>query len=378
MAKPPNRLAEVAGLFFRLGWIAFGGPGAHIAMMEEEVVEKRQWMDRQHFLDLMGATNLIPGPNSTEMTMHCGHERAGLSGLFVAGICFIFPAALLTGFLGFLYAQYGKVPAIEPFLYGIKPAVLALILSAIYKLGKKALKNWQLKVLGALVIATALLGVSEVVAILGAGVLGMLVFGVQRTGKAASFWPWPLLLQSSTPALAAAVKSSSIFWVFLKIGAVLFGSGYVLVAYLQDELVIQRGWITEQVLLDSIAIGQFTPGPVLTTATFIGYQLNGLQGALLATLGIFLPSFLFVWLLNPLVPKLRQSAWASAFLDAVNVAAVAVMTAVTIELGRSVLTDWRGWAIAVLAAAYVFGAQKYNALILIAGGALLGYLLKFM
>lgn len=367
-----NKLGEVAQVFFKLGFIAFGGPAAHIAMMEEEVVSRRNWMSRQHFLDLVGATNLIPGPNSTEMTMHCGYERAGWKGLFVAGICFIFPAVVLTGILAWLYVTYGDIPAVEPFLYGIKPAVLAIILNAIYKLGKKALKNWQLAVIGILVITASFLGVNEITAILGAGILGLIWFGgIGKTGHIKNFLPVSFLALTQS----AAISSSKIFFVFLKIGAVLFGSGYVLVAYLDGELVEKLGWLTKTELLDAIAIGQFTPGPVLSTATFIGYQINGISGALAATAGIFLPSFLFVLILNPIVPKLRRSKLAAGFLDAVNIAAVGIMVAVTFRLGQEILTDWRAWLIAALSILVTFILKKISAIYIVIGGAVLGYLL---
>lgn len=367
-----QHLKEVAQLFFKLGFIAFGGPAAHIAMMEEEVVTKRKWMSREHFLDLMGATNLIPGPNSTEMTMHCGYHRAGVLGLFVAGICFIFPAVLLTGILAYFYVNYGEIPTVESFLYGIKPAVLAIILGAIYKLGKKALKNWQLGVIGIIVILASWMGLSEVLAILGGGLLGIIWFNLIQRDRLSSFAPVLLLWFSTT---LSDVNSWKLFLVFLKVGAILFGSGYVLVAYLDGELVEGLGWLTRSELLDAIAIGQFTPGPVLSTSTFIGYQINGVGGAIAATLGIFLPSFLFVWLLNPLIPKLRSSKLAASFLDAVNISAVAIMIVVTIQLGQSVLTDWRAWLIAILSCVVFFNFKKVSVLWIVLGGALIGYLL---
>ncbi len=377
----PGRLKEIAFLFLKLGLIAFGGPAAHISMLEEEVVRKRKWMSRQHFLDLVGATNLIPGPNSTEMTMHCGHERAGWKGLFVAGTCFIIPAVVLTGLLAYLYVEYGTVPAIEPFLYGIKPAVLAIILSAIYKLGKKALKNWQLGLIGAAVVMASLLGVNEITAILAAGLLGILWYALFRahpgTLNNQSFIPL-LFSGGAAAALGTSVSNTKLFLVFLKVGAVLFGSGYVLVAYLDAELVEKLAWLTRPQLLDAIAIGQFTPGPVLSTATFIGYQINGVYGAIAATLGIFLPSFFFVLLLNPVVPKLRKSAWAAAFLDAVNIGAVGVMIGVTIRLGEEVLTDWKGWLIALLSIAISFSWKRVSSLYIVVGGAVLGYFLHLL
>ena len=378
----PGRLKEIAFLFLKLGLIAFGGPAAHISMLEDEVVRKRKWMSRQHFLDLVGATNLIPGPNSTEMTMHCGHERAGWKGLFVAGTCFIIPAVVLTGLLAYLYVEYGTVPAIEPFLYGIKPAVLAIILSAIYKLGRKALKTWELGLIGVAVVLASLLGLNEITAILAAGLLGILWYGLFRArtyGNPDKRALIPLLFTGGvTTALATSISNTKLFLVFLKVGTVLFGSGYVLVAYLDAELVEKLEWLTRPELLDAIAMGQFTPGPVLSTATFIGYQINGVYGAIAATLGIFLPSFFFVLLLNPVVPKLRKSAWAAAFLDAVNIGAVGIMIGVTIRLGEEILTDWRGWLIALLSIAISFSWKKVSSLYIVLGGALLGYVLNML
>lgn len=376
METERGKLTEIAKLFLKLGFIAFGGPAAHIAMMEDEVVTKRKWMSRQHFLDLVGATNLIPGPNSTEMTMHCGHERAGWKGLVVAGSCFILPAVFLTGILAWLYVTYGEVPALEPFLYGIKPAVIAIILGAIYKLGKKALKSWQLALIGGAVVVASFSGVNEIAAILGAGIIGLLWFGVlQNRNRQSLKTIFPILLLQAGGAVETVVSNPKLFLVFLKIGAVLFGSGYVLVAYLDSELVEGLGWLTKQELLDAIAIGQFTPGPVLSTATFVGYQINGFWGAVAATAGIFLPSFFFVILLNPIVPKLRKSAMAAGFLDAVNIGAVAIMVAVTFRLGGEILVDWRAWAIAVLSIAVTFTFKKVNAFWIVIGGAVLGYVL---
>lgn len=372
-----NSLIEISKVFLKLGFIAFGGPAAHIAMMEKEVVEKRKWMSHQHFLDLVGATNLIPGPNSTEMTMHCGHERAGWKGLFIAGISFILPAVILTGILAWLYVEYGTVPAVEPYLFGIKPAVIAIIISAILKLGKKALKNWKLGVIGALVIFVSFLGVSEILAILAAGVLGLAWFGLmdRKSGSGLKSFS-PFILLSAGTSTIKTISTAKLFLVFLKIGAVLFGSGYVLVAYLDGELVNKLGWLTKQELLDAIAIGQFTPGPVLSTATFIGYQINGVWGAIAATSGIFLPSFLFVLLLNPLVPKIRGSKLASGFLDAVNIGAVGIMVAVTIDLGRDMLIDWQSWSIAIVSTIITFKLPKVGAMWLVGGGAAVGYILK--
>jgi chromate transporter len=371
-----NKLIEVAKVFFKLGLIAFGGPAAHISMMEEEVVTKRKWMTSAHFLDLVGATNLIPGPNSTEMTMHCGYERAGWKGLFVAGLAFIIPAVFMTGTLAYFYVTYGEIPDVAPFLYGIKPAVMAIILGALLKLGKKALKGWQLGVIGALVVTASFFGVNEVTSILCAGLVGMVWFGRGGEGSIKSFAP--ILLLQTTPILVKKAGLGKLFFVFLKIGVVLFGSGYVLIAYLDGELVENLGWLTKPELLDAIAIGQFTPGPVLSTATFVGYQIDGYWGAILATLGIFLPSFLFVLLLNPIIPKLRKSKLTRGFLDAVNIASLGIMAAVTLQLGYDVLIDWKSVAIAIIATGVTLGLKKVSSFWVVIGGSVVGYLLLFI
>jgi chromate transporter len=372
-----QKLFELASLFLKLGISAFGGPAAHIGMMEQEVVTKRQWLSREHFLDLVGATNLIPGPNSTEMTMHIGYERAGALGLFIAGICFIFPAALLTLLLAYLYVEFGTIPAVEPFLLGIQAAVIAIILQAVYKLGKKALKNWQLVAVGVVILAAAILGLSEIWAVLAGGGLALLWFsGKQLLAKAVSLFP--LLLWQANVTTQNDIPLGKLFLVFLKVGAVLFGSGYVLIAYLEAELINKLGWLTQAELLDAIAIGQFTPGPVLTTSTFIGYQIQGLSGAAVATAGIFLPSFLFVWILNPLVPRMRQSKILGAFLDGVNVGAVAVMLAVTLQLSWELASDWRQVVIGITSVLVAFRFPKLSSFWLILGGAIIGWVLYLL
>ena len=394
-AAERGTLGEIARLFLKLGIIAFGGPAAHIAMMEDEVVTRRGWLTRQHFLDLIGATNLIPGPNSTEMTMHVGYEQAGWKGLITAGTCFILPAATITGALAALYVAYGTLPTVEPFLYGIKPAVIAVILSAVWKLGRAAVKGWRLGLIG-LAVATAVLGgTGEITALLVGGVVGM--GWLRYSGRASSdtaerFIPilflqdatrfqqrMPSFRQDTTTAVAGATAAAGVsLWklgfFFLKVGAILYGSGYVLVAFLEGDLVQTYGWITQAELLDAIAIGQLTPGPVLTTSTFIGYLVEGWPGAVVATLGIFLPAFVFVAILNPLVPKLRDSVWTAAFLDAVNVSAVGLMVAVTIELGTATLTSWPAWVIAGVSALLLL-RFRLNAAWLVVGGALVGWLL---
>ena len=381
-----GRLSELARLFFKLGVIGFGGPAAHIAMMDDEVVERRGWLTRQHFLDLIGATNLVPGPNSTEMTMHVGYERARWPGLFVAGASFIFPAALSTGVLAWLYVAYGDVPAVAPFLAGIKPAVLAVILGALWKLGKKAVKSWTLAALGLAVGAALWFGLSELWALLAGGLIGMAILALwyergarQRAKRGGLLLLTPqvgrdtLAVAAGTAGAAAGISLWALGLFFLKVGAILYGSGYVLIAFLEGGLVRDYGWLTEQQLLDAIAIGQFTPGPVLTTATFIGYILAGVPGAIVATLGIFLPAFVFVGILNPIVPRLRDSKWSAAFLDAVNVSAVALMAVVTLQLGTSVLISPLAWVIFAVAALLTL-RFKVNAAWIVLGGAVAGWL----
>lgn len=370
--EPNKNLKEVAKVFFKLGSIAFGGPAAHIAMMEDEVVKKRKWMTQQHFLDLVGATNIIPGPNSTEMTMHCGHERAGWKGLIVAGACFILPAVAITMVFAWLYQQYGQLPKVEPFIYGIKPAVIAIILGAVYRLGKKALKNVALGILGALTLIVSLLGVNEILALFACGFLGLILHFIRSAKNNLNGFTPLVLLQVITSA-----STLKILWIFLKVGALLYGSGYVLFAYLDAELV-STGLLTRQELIDAVAVGQFTPGPVLSTATFIGWQLGGFWGAIAATLGIFLPSFIFVAILNPLIPKMRKSKIIAAFLDAVNIAAVAVIVAVCVEMGKDTLTDWRTILIAVLSIIAVFIFKKMNSAFIVIGGASIGYVLTLV
>lgn len=366
------RLKEVIRVFFTLGCIAFGGPAAHIAMMEAEVVGKRRWMSSEHFLDLVGLTNLIPGPNSTEMTMHCGKERAGLSGLFAAGISFILPAATLSLFLAWTYEQVNSLPLAMAIFRGIKPAVLAIIASAVLKLGKKAFKDHWLTALAVLTLLLCLAGMNEIQAMMGCALVGgILRYAIRHKPLTVLF---PLAFFTPEFSTQKAINTLGIFLSFLKIGAILYGSGYVLFAYLEAEWV-SKGLLDRGVLMDAIAIGQLTPGPVLSTATFIGYHLYGFKGALAATAGIFLPSFIFVWMLNPLLPRLRKSPFFSKVLDALNAAAVAVMASVLLTMGRDSLMHWQGMVIAVWAFSWVYLLKRSNAIELVAGGALLGWLL---
>jgi len=294
-------------------------------------------------------------------------------GLFVAGACFIFPAVVITGVFAWLYVQYGSLPTVEPFIYGIKPAVLAIIAGAIMKLGKKAVKGWELAVLGFITFVVSVAGVNEIAALLGAGIIGCLYFFLRNsiTGSANLLFPFPAAIAAAS---ITKLSAFNVFWPFLKVGLVLYGSGYVLFAYLDAELV-EKGWLTRQQLMDAVGVGQFTPGPVLSTATFIGYQLNGIAGAVAATLGIFLPSFFFVLFLNPLIPKMRRSRILSYFLDSVNIAAVAVMCAVLLEMGKDTLINWRSVVIAILSIGATIGLKKVNAVWLVAGGSIAGRLL---
>jgi chromate transporter len=343
-------------------------------MMEDEVVKRRKWMSEEHFLDLVGATNLIPGPNSTEMTMHCGHERAGMKGLFVAGFCFIFPAVVITCVLAWLYQKYGQLPAVEPFIYGIKPAVISIILMAAFRLSQKAVKNLELAILGLVTLIACLVGLNEIAVLFGSGIVAVIIYSISRNlNSLHSFMP--LFVLAATDPLR--IGTLRIFFSFLKIGCILYGSGYVLFAFLDAELVA-NGWLTRQVLIDSVAVGQITPGPVLSTATFIGWQMNSMEGAIAATVGIFLPSFLFVWILNPLIPKIRRSKIMGVFLDAVNVAAVALIIAVCFEMGKDTLTDFRATLIAILSLIVVFVFKKLNSAWIVVGGSIVGFLLTLI
>lgn len=391
-----KRLQELATLFLKLGVISFGGPAAHLALLEEAVVAQRQWLTHEQFLDFVGATNLIPGPNSTEMALHIGYLRAGYRGLVVAGSCFILPAALITAGCTWAYVRFGVIPQASALLAGVKPAILAIILAATWRLGRAAVKSTPLLLIGLTVLGVSALGVNDILVLLVGGVGGMcwlrasgrrwqtplgllllacgsvLAWGTHHAGTAVTPATAALLTEPGT-ARSVALWPLGLF--FLKIGSVLYGSGYVLIAFLEQGLVRGHGWLTQQQLLDAIAIGQFTPGPVLSTATCIGYMLAGAAGAVVATIAIFLPAFVLVAVLSPVVPRLRRSAWAAAFLDAVNVSAVALMGAVLLRLMPAFLTSWRAGLIALVAAA--IGLRwRPNPAWLVVGGALLGWLLS--
>jgi chromate transporter len=367
-------LWELARLYLRLGTTAFGGPAAHIAMMEEEVVRRRGWLTRDKFLDLLGAANLIPGPSSTEMSIYIGYRRAGWPGLIVAGVCFIVPAALLTLLLAYAYVRLGGLPQAGAVLYGVKPVIIAVVAQALLSLAPAALKSPMLMLIAAVAAVASLLGVSPLAVIVPAGIAAAL----KRAGSdPRRTLPWLATAVPAGVAAAAPFSLSALFLVFLKIGSVLFGSGYVLLAFLRSDLVDARGWLTEAQLLDAVAAGQVTPGPVFTTATFIGYLLAGLPGAAVATVAIFLPSFVFVAFSGPLIPRLRGSPMAGAFLDGVNAASLALMAVVTWQLGRAAIVDWPSAALA-LSAGVLLIRFRVNSVWIVLGGGLLGVALKWL
>jgi chromate transporter len=367
-------IKAIANIFLKLGIIGFGGPAAHIAMMRDEVVVKRKWLTEQHFLDLIGATNLIPGPNSTEMAIHIGYEKGGWKGLIVAGLCFIVPAVLITGVFAWLYKQYGQLPAVQPFIYGIKPAIIAIILGAIFPLAKKSLKSTELIIIGLVVLVCSLLNINEIYLMFGAGFFALFITYIRNNKQHNINSILPLAVLQITNTAILSVTNANLFWIFLKIGAILYGSGYVLFAFLDTELVA-TGLLSRQQLIDAIAVGQLTPGPVFSTVTFIGYQINGFTGAIVSTIAIFLPSFIFVALLKPMVKKMRNSKLFSAFLDAVNAASVAIIVAVCFDMGKESITDWRTLLIAILSIVIAFGFRKINSAFVVLGGSIIGYLL---
>jgi chromate transporter len=361
-------LAELARLFLKLGVTGFGGPAAHIAMMEDEVVRRRGWLTREQFLDYLGATNLIPGPNSTELAIHIGHARAGWPGLLVAGACFILPAALIVTAIAWVYVRFGTLPALQGLLYGVKPVVIAVVLQAIVGLGKTALKSGVLLAVAIAGVIAAAAGVHELIVLFAGGaIMALLRLGPRVAASALVTLGTPLVL-SGTP---VPFSLGTLFGVFLKTGAVLFGSGYVLLAFLRADLVQRLGWLTEQQLLDAVAVGQVTPGPVFTTATFVGYVLGGGIGAVAATVGIFLPAFCFVALSGPVVPRLRRSPVAGAVLDGVNAASLALMALVTWQLARAALVDPLTILLAA-AGAVLLLRFRVGSVWLVAGGAIAG------
>ena len=375
----PTSLGELARLFLRLGATSFGGPAAHVAMMRDEVVTRRGWMTDEAFLDLLGATNLIPGPNSTEMAIHVGWARRRWAGLAVAGLSFLLPATFLTAALAWAYVRFGTRPEAGRLLYGVKPVVLAVVVQAIAGLAPRAARSGPLRLLGLASIAASLAGVHELAVLFGAGILVLAARTAadarpRRGGTPAAAVAPVLPLAAAAfglPAAAASATLPAIFWLFCRTGAVLFGSGYVLLAFLRADLVTRLGWLTEAQLVDAIAAGQVTPGPVFSTATFVGWILAGPGGAAVATAGIFLPAFVFVAISAPFVPRLRASRSASALLDGVNVASLALMAVVTARLAPAAVVDLPTGLLAA-AAAFLLLRSRTNSTWLVLGGAALG------
>ena len=349
---------EIFKVFAKLGIFAFGGPAAHVAMMEDEIVTKRKWMSKERFIDMYGFTSLIPGPNSTEMAILMGYHRGGMIGLIIAGVSFILPAVLIVLAFAYIYVNYGSVPLVAGLFDGVKPAILAIVIQALYRLSKTVLSSLEKGMIFIAVLALSFFGISEIPLILIGASIYLLIKKLPK-GKVFVIEPMSWIL---------------VFLVFLKIGSVLYGSGYVLLSFLETEFVLKYGAITSQTLLDAVAVGQFTPGPVFTTATFIGYVIAGLPGAIAATVGIFLPSFLLVGLVFPWFEKLRKNPILSIVLDGVNIASIALMAAVTIKLGLSTIIDWQS-AIIFIVSAIVLIKTKVNSTWLILVGALIGIIL---
>lgn len=401
-SPPASPLREVVALFLRLGTTAFGGPAAHIAMMHDEIVTRKKWLTDQEFLDLNGATNLIPGPNSTELAIHIGYMRAGWRGLIAAGVSFIVPAMLIVIALGWAYVEYGTTPRADALFYGIQPVIIVIIAQALWLLGRKAIKNAATAVVGVAALVLYLFGFNEILLLVFAGLIILVLQNANRfckNGTLSVLLPFSNLslfslnqksaisIQPSTvftlPSLLSLLSSLStfslpvLFLSFLKIGSVLYGSGYVLLAFLHDEFVENLGWLTEKQLLDAVAIGQITPGPVFTTATFIGYILGGVPGAVVATIGIFLPAFIFVAITNPFIPRLRQSKWLGSVLDGVNVASAGLMAGVTLQLAGTAFVDIPTIVIGIVAAILLF-RFRVNPTWLVIGGAGVGLLVSFI
>jgi len=375
MKNRTGSIKEIARLFLRLGFTAFGGPAVHIAMMRKETVDKLNWFSNEYFTDLIGASSLVPGPTSTELAILIGKLRAGWKGLIVAGLCFILPAVIITGIIAWLYKLYGTSPNMQQYIYGIKPAIIVVIISALYPLAKASLKSIELGIIGITAIILCILGYNQLCILFGSGFLALAIAALKNKGTTASILPLTLLQVPASGIIS--LTNTRLFFTFLKIGAILYGSGYVLFAFLNSEFV-QTGFLTRQQLIDAIVVGQFTPGPVFSSVTFVGYQISGIQGAILGTVAIFLPAFVFIGVLGNYILKLRSSKLFSSFLDAVNIASIAIILAVCYDLGKDSITDWRAIAIAFAACVTVILFRKLNSAWVILGGALLGYLLHFI
>jgi len=379
--KDQVSLSELAFVFLKLGTIAFGGPAAHIAMMEDEFVRKRRWITEEDFLDRVAAANLIPGPSSTEVGIFIGRSLRGWSGLIVAGCCFIIPAAVLVSSIAAAYVRFGSLPQAEGILRAIKPAVIAVILQALWKLGRTAAKTWVLGLIGVASAVLSFVGLSPLLVLAFAGAGSGIAWWSQKNkchpvalcGIGLTKMFSPVSVAALAVAAVVPIRLGRLFLSFLKIGSVVFGSGYVLLAFLRSEFVDHLHWLTEKQLIDAVAVGQFTPGPVFTTATFIGYLISGLPGALLATVGIFLPGFVFVAISGPLIPKIRRSPAAGAVLDGVVVGSLALIAVVAWQLGKASITDWLTVSILVVSVIAIF-RFKVNSAWLILGAGVVGWI----
>jgi len=372
VSQKPVSLAEIALLFLKLGTTAFGGPAAHVAMMEDEFVRRRKWLSHQEFLDRLGASNLIPGPSSTEMAIHIGFSKRGWPGLIVAGCCFIVPAAVLVALIAAAYVRYGSLPQVERILYAIKPVVIAVVAQAFWNLARSAVKSAWLASIGIISVVAYVFHVQELalLAVAGIAAAGPVL---ARSRRAAMLLLAPVAAVAARPD-AVPFGLSRLFLTFLKIGSVLFGSGYVLLAFLRSDFVDRLHWLTEKQLLDAVAVGQVTPGPVFTTATFIGYIVGGTRGAAVATVAVFLPAFILVAASGPLIPRIRRSALAGAFLDGVIVGSLALMGVVAWQLGRAAIVDFTTVAIALVSAILLF-RFRVNSAWLVIGAAVVGWAL---
>jgi len=358
-------LRDVALLFLKLGTVGFGGPAAHIAMMRQEVVERRHWLSEAEFLDLLGAANLIPGPSSTELAIHIGFRRCGWPGLLVAGVCFILPAACMVTAIAWAYQRYDSLPQVAGLMYCIKPVVVAIVLQALWSLFRTSLRTWPLRVVAASATLLTALGVQQMITLLACGAS----IAAIRLPSSLAIWA-PSALLGATLANTQSATLSRLFWIFAKIGAVVFGSGYVLLAFLRADLVTHLHWLNDTQLLDAVAVGQVTPGPVFTTATFIGYLVAGLPGAAVATIAIFLPGWILVALSGPLIPRLRKSPLAAAFLDGVTAASVGLIAWVLALLTQAAVVDPVTLGIALVSAFLLFRYRLNTAWLVLAGGAL--------
>ena len=379
--KKSSILWQLAGIFLKIGSITFGGPIASVAIMEQEFVSKRKWLTHEHFMDLMAATNLVPGPNACEMSGLIGYQRAKWSGLVVAELSFIIPSVVISSLLAMLYVRFGNLPQVSAIFYGINPVIVALILFAIWRLGKRTLASYVPVVIFGLAILAVILGVNEAMIIFGAGLLGMVLTGLPKL-KVKPFGLIsfiPILNLGLSGRLSSASSDNillKLFLLFLKTGSLIFGSGLVLFAFIQSDIVDRLGWLTQQQLIDAIAVGQMTPGPVSSSAAFIGYLIAGWPGMLVASIGIFLPSFIIVSIIGPIIPKMRESLWLQAFLKGVNAAVLALMLSVGLTIAKSAIVD--PWTLLILiASGLLLLLLKVDSFWLVLGGAVIG-LLRFL